>query len=311
MPEISYKISIYAIGPHDSVAITQEHYEEIRRAHELIIFGVAIEEKLDLLVENYAELERELLDMAVQHCVFSGAIGELLSEARHRTNRRLINLLTAIRLYHDQTAHSLSSVYGKDSKILNDFRFSASKEYDGKLSYRALEAIRNHVQHASLPITAISFPMNTVERDDSKEHPRPVTRIRYKVVPYIGTESLEENPKFKKTVLEEIKRISNKKNDIEVMPMVREYISSIGRIHAHLRTLIKENLESAAKTINYFRSIAPEISEGLAAIQSNEQGLYTNHISLVDRPIQRWEKLSSKNSSLERVDRSFVSSENE
>lgn len=300
------------MGQYDFVAITKEQYEEICRAHQLINFGVAVEEKLDLLVENYADLERELLDMAVQHCVFSGAaIDELLSEARHRTNRRIINLLTAIRLYHDQTAHSLSSVYGKNSKILSDFRESTSNEYDAKLSYRALEAIRNHVQHASLPITAISFPMSAVERNDSKAKPGSVTKIRYKVVPYIGAESLEENPKFKKAVLEEIKGICNKKNDIEVMPLVREYISSIGRIHKLLRQLINEDLESAAKTINHFRDIAPKISEGLAAIQSNEQGLYTGHISLVDRPISRWKKLSSKNSSLERVDISFVSSENE
>jgi len=67
MTEQFYKISTYALGKHDSVEITNKQYEEIRRTHQLIAFGLAIEEKLDLLAENYAALERELIDMAVQH----------------------------------------------------------------------------------------------------------------------------------------------------------------------------------------------------------------------------------------------------
>ena len=97
-----YKIEVYALGKHDFVEITEEQFVEIRETQQLIRFGLAVEEKLDLLAENYADLERELIDMAVQHSIFSGSIFELLNESRHRINRRLINLLTSVRLYHDK-----------------------------------------------------------------------------------------------------------------------------------------------------------------------------------------------------------------
>ena len=311
MPNHSYKLSIYALGKHDSVEITREQYHEILRAHKLIAFGLVIEEKLDLLAENYADFERELIDMAVQHSIFSGSIGELLSDARHRVNRRLINLLTSARLYHDQIAHALSNVYGKDSEPLNRFRTFANKEYDSKLAYRALEAIRNHVQHASLPITAISFPMSAVERDSSENKPGPATKIRFKVVPYIGIEALEDNKNFKRPVLEELKDIANKKNDIEVIPLVRRYMSSIGQIHKDLRQMCNNEIEASVKVITDYREKSVKVSEGLAAIESNEDGLYTDHVYLTDRPLKRWQKLLSKNSNLERVDINYVSSEHD
>ena len=138
MPKHLYKISIYAFGKHEEIEITEEQYEEIRRSRQIISFGLAFEEKLDLLAENYADFERELIDMAVQHSIFHGSIDELLSDARHRVNRRLINLLTSVRLYHDQIAHALNSVYGKNSNLLNQFRTYSSNEYDSNISYSAL-----------------------------------------------------------------------------------------------------------------------------------------------------------------------------
>lgn len=304
-----YKISIYALGKQDHVDITKEQFDEIKRTQHMIAFGLAVEEKLDLLAENYADLERELIDMAIQHSIFSGSLEQLLSESRHKTNRRLINLLTSIRLYHDQIAHALSSVYGKKSTELTQFRSYTNDEYDSTLSYRALEALRNHVQHASLPITAISFPMSAVERDARNSKPGVPTKISFKVVPYIGIESLEENKDFKRSVLAELKLIANKKNDIEVVPLVREYVSSIGRIHKNLREMCKADIEAAESTLEKYRSMSPKLSEGLAAIEFTDEGLYTDHVYLVDRPVKRWRKFLSKNGNLERVSYNFVTSE--
>lgn len=311
MPKPLYKITTYALGEHDYIKITQEQFEEIRNAHKLIAFGQALEEKLDLLAENYADLERELLDMAVQFSIFFGSINELLTDARHRVNRRLINLLTSVRLYHDQVAHALSSLYGKDSEPLKEFRAFSSEEYDSNLSYRVLEALRNHVQHASLPITAISFPMSAVTRDSDGTSPGAPTKFSCKVIPYIGIEELEANKDFKKIILDELKTIKNEKNDIEMVPLVRQYISCIGRIHKKLRELCKADLEAAEKIILNYREKAVKISEGLAAIEYTEENLYTDHVFLTDRPLKRWRHLQNKNSHLEQAAKNFVTSEHD
>lgn len=303
------------MGKHDSIDITPEDFKAIREARELNNFGLALEEKLDLLVENYADLERELIDMAVQHSIFSGSINELLTDAMHRVNRRLINLLTSIRLYHDQIAHALNSVYGKGNEALKQFRTFSSKEYDTYLSYRAVEALRNHVQHASLPITAISFPMSAVSRNPDGPPPGTPTKISFKVTPFIGIQELEDNKDFKRPVLEELRTISNKKNDIEMAPLVRQYISSIGRIHKTLRNICKNDLEASEKCITKYRDLALEktgnLSEGLAAIEYTDEDLYTDHIFLTDRPQKRWRYLQSKNCHLEQASINFVTSEHD
>ena len=82
---------------------------------------------------NYADLERELIEMAIQHSIFMGSSEELITNARHRVNRRLINLFTSVRLYHDQIAHVLSGFYGNNSVLFQQFRKSANDEYDSSL----------------------------------------------------------------------------------------------------------------------------------------------------------------------------------
>lgn len=311
MEQHLYKISTYSLGKHDHVEITKEQYEEIRRTRQFISFGLALEEKLDLLAENYADFERELINMSVQHSVFYGSIESLLIESRHRVNRRLINLLTSVRLYHDQIAHALNGVYGKNNKTTTQFRELSSNEYDNHLSYRALEALRNHVQHASLPITAITFNESAVERSSNGAPPGAPTKIRFTVTPYISIDDLSGNKEFKKSIHEELKTIVNKKNEIDIVPLVRQYISCIGRIHNNLRDICKADLDDAENKLIKYRAMAITISEGLAAIQYTKDNIYTDYIPLTDRTLIRWKHLKSRNSHLEQAAINFVSSEHD
>ena len=313
MEDSSYIITVCALGSKESFDITKDEFIEIRKARALTILGQAVEEKLDLLVENYADLERELIDMSVQHSIFPGSIGELLNEGKHRTNRRLINLLTAVRLYHDQIAYSLNEMYGKEGGMVDQFRALSSDEYDRYLGYRVIEALRNHVQHASVPVTSISFPMKRVEPAFSKISSSHQYLISFNVVPLIGTQYLENNNKFKKSVLKELKDISDKHGNIQLMPLVREYMESIGRLHNLTRELCKDSLESAANLIESYRAKSEiklgTLSESLAAVERNSDGYYIDREYLIDRPIKRWRSLKSKNCHLELIASRFVTSE--
>ena len=91
----------------------------------------------------------------------------------------------------------------------------SAKKGNTKLEKEAVEALRNHVQHASLPITAISFPMSAVSRNPDGPPPGAPTKISFKVTPFIGIQELEDNKDFKRPVLEELRTISNKKNEID------------------------------------------------------------------------------------------------
>jgi len=65
--------------------------------HQLIVF-LGIEEKLDLLLENYAEYERCLFDLAFHRLLFQDLDWISAQGDRQLMNRRLANLLSAARL---------------------------------------------------------------------------------------------------------------------------------------------------------------------------------------------------------------------
>ncbi len=103
---VTHVITVLAIGFSDSIPITTEQFKQIRAAKQRLMFGVGIEEKLDLVLENYAELERTLLDMALEHSIFPGKIEALLDGGTHLVNRRIANFVTTARLYLDQVRWS-------------------------------------------------------------------------------------------------------------------------------------------------------------------------------------------------------------
>ncbi len=63
---VSHVITSGKWGSPDSIPITTEQFKQIRAAKQRLMFGVGIEEKLDLILENYAELEHTLLNMALE-----------------------------------------------------------------------------------------------------------------------------------------------------------------------------------------------------------------------------------------------------
>lgn len=313
MEKNTYIVAVYAIGQNESFDISKEEFVEIKEARAFTIFGQSIEEKFDLLLENYAELEREVIDMSVQHSIFNGSIEVLLNEGMHRINRRLINLLTATKLYHDQVAHSLSMVYGNKNKVVEQLRVFSRAEYDNHLGYRVIEALRNHVQHASLPVTSISFPMRRVKPTLSDIDTIDKHLISFNVIPSIGLKELETNKKFKKSVLMEMNTISDKDNKIQLIPMIREYIECIGRVHSSLRTTCKVELEKSSNLLENYRKKSEQIlgknTAGLCAIERDPSGHYSDKVYLNGLATKRWEALQAKNCRLEFIANRFVTSE--
>ena len=75
--------------------------------------------------------------------------------------RRLSNLLSAARLYVDQIAQDLHDAFGSQHQVSNEIKVKLSTEYDARLGYRVMEAVRNMMQHRSLPIHRLSYPQDS------------------------------------------------------------------------------------------------------------------------------------------------------
>ena len=102
------------------VDILIDGYNDLKRAKAIQILALAVEQKFDLVIENHADLERSLLELALRWSIYgyreSAEVGQLI-------NRRIANSLTMSRVYVDHTGHELAQVYGRDGRIREKFSF--------------------------------------------------------------------------------------------------------------------------------------------------------------------------------------------
>lgn len=302
---IAHKITICAMGTYGWIAISSAEFQEIRDAKRRLLLGLGGEEKIDLILENYAELERCLLDMALDLSIFPGKIDALLDNARHLVNRRIVNLLTTSCLYRDHILHDFSTIYGRNSDSYVRVKQAMSNEYDSVFGYRVMEALRNHAQHRSLPIREITFNLTS---DDSAVPPL----IRHSVAPSIDFCALEDDPEFKKSVLVDLQSHRDKQQRVKILPFIRTYVDSLGRIHQCVRDVTGEELTKADSLIEGYRTkyrdtVAPSLT-GLAAVACDPQGVYREYEYMSDRPINRRRELMAKNRRIDSVSRHYVSS---
>ena len=108
------KTKRYAIEPmggrrHGGITITVERFKEIAAAKKKLVVATGLEEKFHILLENYADFERALLDLALRHLIFSTAGWFEFQDEILAINRRLANLLSAARSYFDQVDHETPS----------------------------------------------------------------------------------------------------------------------------------------------------------------------------------------------------------
>lgn len=231
-----------AISPigYIPLPLGRDEHEKLVRARRFIRHGVTFEQRLDILLENYATLERYTLDLALRNAIFSGDPPSRLNEGRHNINRHLNNLLSSAKLYIDQTAHALSEMYGRSSSQYQRYIDSTHEEYDKTLAYRTLEALRGYVQHRGLPTHSISFSSRRDEPSSDR-----TARNRHVVTFGLVPESIREDGGFKSRVLHELECIVDKKGQIELMPLIREHASGIARIHKNARMSISAELDIA------------------------------------------------------------------
>src|ERR1700736_3278799 len=109
---MQYRLRIWALGHGPGVELTAEEFARITAVMKRIHIAADIEEKLDLLLENYMEYEHELLALGLHYSVFPASLDDQRVFSEFRViNRRVVNLLTAARTYVDQVKHAISRYF--------------------------------------------------------------------------------------------------------------------------------------------------------------------------------------------------------
>jgi hypothetical protein len=234
--EVQYLLAAHvdATPNYEQFLIEESEFERIRKARDHILTAVLIEEKFGMVLENYFEFEQALLDVALRFMVFADMEFASIMRTLFLTSRRVQNLLSSARLYVDQVKHDLSHRYGSDSEQGRSFEAATQREYDTRLGYRAMEALRNYMQHRSLPLRYVSVALRREKETD------PVVHVAN---PELDLPDIRKHGGFKSNVLAQLEAVGSKPPKLKLL--MREYVEGLAEVHIGLRAQLAADTQSA------------------------------------------------------------------
>jgi len=296
---ISYELRCHVLDSKDAVSIDEARYNELCHAQEVSLHALFIEEKLDLLLENFVEYENELLSIGLRRMVFQRNDYTEFRDDVSLINRRLANLLSACRLYSDSLLRHVNQICSPSKAESETLKEMKSQQCDSVFGYRVMEAIRNYAQHRDYSVQSLIFGGKVEWRGEKQVEV-------FTVDPVLEPKWISQDSRFKKEILCEMEQQGD---TVALKPLVRQYISSIREIHNKARRLVSGNLlqqrktlESALKDIN---GCSP--AEGGYAVIVDDCGNCTDTVYLSLGPEQQIKILLERNSCLHRIDDCFVS----
>jgi hypothetical protein len=284
--------------------ISEKEYEEIAEAKAGLLEALFVEEKFDLVVENYLELELCFLETTTKNMVLGNQDYQWFQVQRNLFNRRLVNLLSACRSYIDYSKQHIQMMLPKDENAVERIKSAFSSHYDSCLGYRVMEALRNFVQHRGFPIHAASYNAEWNRKDEGSQS-------IYGLSVYTKTIYLREDGEFKKSVLEELERLGGRVN---IKPLIRDYVGALGDVHVDLREMTKQSVETwdrvVLETIDRFKTAFPDEGsmKGLAAVL-REEGEFKQPIPVFSDLNEYRRMLQRKNGNLAMLGKRYVSGE--
>lgn len=271
---LRYVLLRHAIGEPGELEITEAEYQALAQAMLILIELSDVEEKFNAFIDNYFELERSSLEESLRAMIYDDSDIASFLEPRNTMNRRIINFLTAVKLYLDTLPQHANKLF-PPGKELEDLKAAPSKAYDRSISYRIVEALRNYSQHEAFPVH--KWEVNSWK--DTKVEP---ILFRTGITPSLNLVTLRASKSFKKTVLAEIETHGG---PTELKPIIREYVEELCKVQAEFRVATKSMYDRSMGLIlearDRFVAKFPGSHVSVAALPVDQQGFKAgNPISL-------------------------------
>ncbi len=286
------------------VHISVDEYQKMKNAKDALFESLFIEEKYDLVVENYLEFEGSLLESVARHMILSGQDYRWFQMERSLFNRRLANLLSTARMYTHHVKRHLTNIFATEEGEAPDIGTLFSDQYDTRLGYRAMEQLRNFVQHRGFPVHAVTYNSRWTDGEKSE--------LQFAVSPYLCPEDIRADRRFNKSVLEELEAFGER---VDIKVLVRDYVEGIWAVHDKIRESLSPRIVLWEAALDgafvRFQSQYPDEQSviGLAAVARDERGQYSEPIQIFKEFLDYRRQLERKNGSLKNLVRRYVTSE--
>lgn len=270
---IRYVVRKRVLGAVPEIEISSDEFLALAGARAILTNAFAIEEKYEIVLANLLELEKELLTLAATEILRHPSDYADFYAVRALLNVRMVNLLTAAKLYLDQLPQHVSKCMPNLAEAKETIHSYCSEEYDERFEYRFMEALRNYVQHRGIPVHFTSHGGNRTHHDNG-------SFLEYCVDIAAQRVYLEEDGKFKRSVLEEISD-----DVVDLKASARAYVESISTIHHRTRELIADAAVKARAVIESSHARYTEVHEdtlvSLAALAIGEHGQIEKSVPLL------------------------------
>ncbi len=294
---MKYLVTILTTGNNPELVINESKFEQLKQAKECLSEILSFEEKYELLLSNYMELEKECLLISAQNMVYEDNEYMNFFDIKLLFNQRIVNLLTTSRLYIDQLSQHI-----KACNLNIDIKSFFSYEYDNNFEYRFMEALRNYVQHRGLAVHFTSIGSNWTSLDDDGE-------IQFKTRVYTKKDEVEKDSAFKKSVAKEMP------DKVDIIYASRSYIESISKVHCNIRKILSDvaisSRQIVEEIIHEYEKTSNGKSIGLGIVCLENNGKYDEILDKFYITLE-WDniriKLERKNQSLVNLRKRFVSS---
>ena len=268
-----------------------------------------VEEKLSLVLDNFFEFEAELLKLAEEVVIWGGHEFIDTMQRRLLLDRRLINVLSACRLYLDQTDHVISNIFGNPSSELSGIKQFKNKLYDEHFGYRLMETLRNHAQHAGLVVHGISHNFHHHYRNEGGKRVLEGAKTECAVIPECNVSILAQDSDFKVSVLKEAEAIGK---NLDLRRPLREYVSCITIVHREIRNLINPRAEAARTSYEQaLRDFEQNECKSLLfpTLEKTDGAAVIARVPLVSDFFEAWDALLKKNPVLNNLQWEFASNQ--
>lgn len=253
-----YFLRKLTFGDLPYLEIEEDVFNRLKSAKCVLLAAHSIEEKYDVVLENYIHLEQEIANVCVQRMVRrSGDYSESYQTVRD-LNVRISNLLSATKMYVDHLKADLSTLEGTKGFVSQQLSECRENKH-----YRLMEGVRNYAQHVRMPIKTIS-----VVADWNMLEGKKGTSFHHLKVQG-SKEELKRIRELRKT-LDKFDEV------IDLKYSIGKYVSLIGKLHVEVRTKISEMVREGRELFQqhieqYLAASGEEKALGLAAIKSGNQ----------------------------------------
>ena len=251
--------------------IAGEEFLEISKSKQTISEATSCEEKYEILIHNYLELEKCLVGITIDHKVkYTSDIYIKFSELRLIVDTKIISLLNSGRIYTNTLPESIESCLHSNEKK-EEIEKYLKKKYEENYYYRLANELRNHVQHNRLLTHKTSLGLRWIQDRKFLES--------YSNFWSLGN-ILEKDEKIKG-------KMKEIENEVNLLFVIRHYVESISEIHENVRTMMEQKLVESRccikSAIDKYKNYNPQFSSvGLFALKRNEAQVLEEHYLTLD-----------------------------